>query len=167
MNSLQTDGETANQKDLLHRHSFDLHVFSRYLELLVARVKVRLKEVEHGCDIQALYLNADGSFSYKFGLLLPDENGLDTTTTEIHYGLHDAFRSANSSSRYIGFRGCGRIPVAPLLHAGLMYSTYGYGIFKDGEHLPGPCALVEAEYGNAIRKVRTDAPTGLTRNLQR
>lgn len=163
MSSFHTDEETSRHADMLRQHSFDWHVFGRYLDLLVARVRIRLKDVENGCDIQAVYLNSDGTFSYKFGLFLPDDNGWDTASTEIHYGIHDVFRSANNTSRYIGFRGCGRLPVAPLIHAALMYSTYGHGIFKDGEHLPSPCAIVEATYGNSIQKFRTDAPAAVAR----
>lgn len=165
-NSLRTDGEALDRTDMLRRHSYDWYVFGRYLELQSARVKVHLKEVENNCDVQAVYLNTDGTFSYRFGLFLPDEHGLDTTGTEIHDGIHDVFRSAERSSRYIGFRGCGRIPVGPLIQVGLMYSKYGYGIFKDGDHLPIPCTAIEAEHGNAIRKFRTDATAGVTRKPQ-
>lgn len=163
LNSLRTDGGAPDPTDMLRRHSYDWYVFSRYLELQPARVKVRLKDVENSCDVQAVYLNTDGTFSYKFGLFLPDEHGLDTTSAEIHDGIHDVFRSAEQSSRYIGFRGCGRIPVGPLIQVSLMYSKYGYGIFKDGDHLPTPCTDIEAEYGNAVHKFRTDATARVTR----
>lgn len=155
--------DTSSAEDMLRKHSYDWYVFGRYLELLTARVKIRIKDVENNCDVQAVYLNTDGTFSYKFGLFLPFEDGLDTSSTEIHHGIHDAFRSADTSSRYIGFRGCGRIPVAPLIQVALMYKKYGYGIFKDRDHLPIPCTVIEAEYGNAIHKFRTEAPAEVTR----
>lgn len=163
LTSIHEITDTSSTADMLHRHSYDWYVFGRYLELLTGHVKVHLKDVENSCDVQAVYLNTDGTFSYKFGLFLPDEDGFDTTSIEIHDGIHDAFRSADMSSRYIGFRGCGRIPIAPSTQVGLMYSKYGYGIFKDGDHLPVPCAVIETEYGNAIHKFRTDAPAGVTR----
>ena len=166
MNSSPTDGETTSSADMLSRHSFDWLVFSRYLELLPERVQIRLKDVQNSCDVQAVYLNADGSFSYKFALLLPDEAGLDTRTTEIHRGLHDAFRAANPPSRYIGFRSCGRMAVAPLFLVSLLYAKFGHGLFKDGEHLPSPAAAIEAEHGQLIHKVRTDAPSSLTRKTR-
>jgi hypothetical protein len=62
------------------------------------------------------------------------------------------------TANYIGFRGCGRFPIAPLMQVAISYRRYGRGIFKDGESLPTPCLGIESQYGFEILSFRTNAP---------
>lgn len=62
-------------EDDLAAHSADLLVFSRYLEGLPARVRIDVKDAEHGADVYAVYLNDAGGFRYKFARFIADEDG--------------------------------------------------------------------------------------------
>lgn len=156
--SADVDNHPLTTEEKLIQHSYDLVVFSRYLENLPPRVTIKLRDTDNNCDVYAVYVDASGHASYKYGQLIPDENGLHTSNNEIYTGIHDAFRLAMPTANYIGFRGCGRFPIAPLMQVAISYQRYGRGIFKDGESLPTPCLDIESQYGLEILSFRTNAP---------
>ena len=145
-------------EDELAAHSADLLVFSRYLENLPARVRIDVKDAEHGADVYAVYWNNTGELRYKFARFIADEGGFNVKGDEIYTGIHAAFRDAAPASTYIGFRGCGRFPIAPLIQVAKLYEHYGRGIFQDGNSEPSPCAEIEMKYGRRIDNFRTSAP---------
>ena len=159
------DNQPSKTVEKLIKHSYDMIVFPRYLELLSPHVQLRIKDKENGCDVYAIYLDETNKFSYKFGQFISNTDGMSTTSTKIYTGIHEAFRSANTLARYIGFRGCGRIPIGPLMHIGFMYTRYGRGIFQDGEILPTPCQIIESQYSERIDGFRTDAPLKTARKI--
>lgn len=161
MTAQNADGQPSTPlliEDDLAAHSADLLVFSRYLEGLPARVRIDLKDAEHGADVYAVYWTEAGGFRYKFARFIADVDGSNVEGDEIYTGIHSAFRDAAPSSTYIGFRGCGRFPIAPLIQVAKLYERYGRGIFQDGKSKPSSCAEIEMRYGGRIDNFRTSAP---------
>ncbi|MBF5007719.1 hypothetical protein [Diaphorobacter caeni] len=161
MTTQNADGKpcapSTTESDLIG-HSADLLIFSRYLQRLPARVRVEVSDSDHGADVYAVCWTGSGEFHYAFARLIPDESGFRVGNDEIHAGIHEAFRHAAPASTYIGFRGCGRFPVAPLMQVAKLYERYGRGIFLDGNARPDPCAAMELKYGCRIASFRTNAP---------
>ena len=147
----------AGDRELI-KHSADLMVFARYLQRLPARVKVTVKDTEHGADVYAIYQDGAGELRYQFARLIPDEKGVSTQGSDIYAEIHKAFRAALPASGYLGFRGCGRFAIAPLMHVAKLYERYGRGVFLDGDSKPRPCAAIESQYGWQICNFRTEAP---------
>ena len=145
-------------EDDLAAHSADLLVFSRYLEGLPARVRIDVKDAEHGADVYAVYLNDAGGFRYKFARFIADEDGFHVKSDAFYAAIHSAFRDVAPASAYIGFRGCGRFAIAPLMQVAKLYERFGRGIFQDGKSQPSPCAEIEMKYGTTVENFRTDAP---------
>ena len=161
MTTHNADGQPSTQlsiEDDLATHSADLLVFSRYLENLPARVRIDVKDAEHGADVYAVFWNGAEGFRYKFARFIADEGGFNVKSDELYTGIHAAFRDGDPASRYIGFRGCGRFPIAPLIQVAKLYESYGRGIFQDGKSQPSPCAEIEMKYGSRIDNFRTGAP---------
>ena len=161
MTTHNADGRSSippSTEDDLATHSADLLVFSRYLEGLPARVRIDVKDAEHGADVYAVYWNEAEGFRYKFARFSADEGGINVKGDEIYTGIHAAFRDVASASTYIGFRGCGRFAIAPLIHVAKLYERYGRGIFQDGKSKPSSCAEIEKKYGGRIDNFRTSAP---------
>ena len=154
----QPSADLPAQDSELIEHSADLMLFARYLQRLPARVKVTVKDTEHGADVYAIYQDGAGEFRYQFARLIPDEKGVSTQGGDIYAEIHKAFRAALPASGYLGFRGCGRFAIAPLMHVAKLYERYGRGVFLDGDSKPRPCAAIESQYGWQIRNFRTDAP---------
>ena len=146
-----------NEQKLIE-HSADLVIFSRYLELLPARIRIDVKVSEHGADAYAIYSNPTGELSYKFARFISDATGFSVKSDEVYAGIHDAFRDAASPLSYIGFRGCGRFPIAPLMQVAKLYKRFGRGLFQDGKSQPSPCVEIEMKYGSKIDNFRTNAP---------
>ena len=161
MTTQNVDGQPSKPLSIeaeLAAHSADLLVFSRYLENLPARVRIDVKDAEHGADVYAVFWNGAEGFRYKFARFIADEGGFNVKSDEIYTEIHAEFRGAVPASTYIGFRGCGRFAIAPLIQVAKLYERYGRGIFQDGKSKPSSCAEIEKKYGGRVDNFRTSAP---------
>ena len=150
--------EDKNIESQLMKHSYDLIIFPKYLSLLSPHISINIKEEMNDCDIYGIYITQDNNLNYKFARFLADKNGIATNSKEIYQAIHQIFKTGELPGKYMGFRGCGRFPISPLIQVGFFYQKFGRGIFKDGDSLPTPCSKIESDYGIQIPSFRTTAP---------
>lgn len=131
------------------RHSLDLTLFPRYLQLRVApRVRVLVTPGRrHDSSLLALYEDEGGqSEENRFATLQADDAGVPTDSDDFYRAVHAAFAAQAGSDRYIGFTRFGPPPYAPLFALAILYKKYGRGLYRDGELLPVPWPGLSAEY---------------------
>ena len=127
--------------ELWTAHSFDLTAFPLVLAREVApRVKIRMQSrFDADSKLRGLFKSSDGTVRWlHYAALDADEAGILTDSDEFYYSVHAAFHEHSGDSSYIGFAHAVIPPFSPLMVLGIMYNTYGRGIFPNGELRPRP-----------------------------
>lgn len=135
-------------EEALHRHSFDLGLFPRYLESAAPRVHIVIseRELQHP-SLWGLYADAEGKEHSKTAFLQADEQGILTDSDAFYHAVHAAFTAQAGEAQYIGFTRLGRPPYAPLFALAMLYKKFGRGLYKAGDLLPTRWPTLTAQYG--------------------